>query len=208
MTIVHFARHGETVWHVENRYTGITDVALTARGLEQANRLARWATRQPIRRVMSSHLSRAVRTAEPSARALGLPLERDARFGEANFGRAEGRTSAEIRAEDSKGWADFVASPALRPLGGGESGSRVVTRMCLALGDVLAEGAETLVVAHSTALRETFCHLLGAPIDEYRRKFPSLGNCSITSFELPNSARTFDDLAATGVMIEFDRPTV
>ena len=28
MTILHLVRHGETVWHAENRYAGVSDVAL------------------------------------------------------------------------------------------------------------------------------------------------------------------------------------
>ena len=30
MITVHLLRHGETIWHAENRYAGVSDVALTA----------------------------------------------------------------------------------------------------------------------------------------------------------------------------------
>ncbi|WP_208635460.1 histidine phosphatase family protein, partial [Streptomyces griseus] len=36
-------RHGETEWHAENRYAGVTDVALTPRGTAQDPRAAAWA---------------------------------------------------------------------------------------------------------------------------------------------------------------------
>ena len=32
MTDLVLVRHGETVWHAENRYAGVSDVALTPRG--------------------------------------------------------------------------------------------------------------------------------------------------------------------------------
>ena len=44
MTDLVLVRHGETVWHAENRYAGVSDVALTPRGaIEQAGQLAAWA---------------------------------------------------------------------------------------------------------------------------------------------------------------------
>ena len=33
MTYLVLVRHGQTVWHAENRYAGFSDVALTTRGL-------------------------------------------------------------------------------------------------------------------------------------------------------------------------------
>jgi len=36
MTYLVLVRHGETVWHAEDRDAGVSDIALTTRGLEQA----------------------------------------------------------------------------------------------------------------------------------------------------------------------------
>ena len=41
VTRIVLVRHGETAWHAENRYAGRSDVALTPRGREQAERLGR-----------------------------------------------------------------------------------------------------------------------------------------------------------------------
>ena len=41
MKKLYFARHGQTVWNAENKICGITDVALTALGHEQAEELGR-----------------------------------------------------------------------------------------------------------------------------------------------------------------------
>ena len=41
MQNVYFTRHGETVWNVENKICGVTDIALTDRGREQARALGR-----------------------------------------------------------------------------------------------------------------------------------------------------------------------
>jgi broad specificity phosphatase PhoE len=51
------------------------DPALTARGREQAERLAAWLALEPIDVVLTSPQRRAVETAEPIARAHGLQVE-------------------------------------------------------------------------------------------------------------------------------------
>lgn len=183
MTTVHLVRHGETTWHAENRYAGSTDVALTPRGREQGAVLARWAAQQPIERVLSSDLTRAVETARPCADALGVPLEVEPRLREVHFGDAEGMTAAEMDAAFPDQRARFVAAPATRPLPGGEAGADAVARAA----DVLAGlgGGVVLLVAHTTLCRLLLCHLLGLPLDDYRRRFPSLLNGAVTTVRLP-----------------------
>lgn len=40
MGFFYFARHGQTVWNVENKICGATDIALTEKGHQQAEELA------------------------------------------------------------------------------------------------------------------------------------------------------------------------
>lgn len=186
MTIVHLARHGETIWHEGDRYAGRSDVALTDRGRDQARALGRWASARPISTVASSDLSRARESARPCAEQLGHAIVVDARLREADYGAAEGLTSAEIRARWPLAWASFEAVPASNPLPGGEPGRAVVERVCAAISDLTVQAAsgELLVVAHNTALRLWLCHTLGIPIDAYRRSFPRLENCAVVTGSL------------------------
>ncbi|MBI0382368.1 histidine phosphatase family protein, partial [Streptomyces albiflaviniger] len=69
MTDFVLVRHGETVWHAENRYAGRTDVPLTEHGHQQAAELGAWAAGRRLDAVLSSPLSRARLTAEPAAAA-------------------------------------------------------------------------------------------------------------------------------------------
>ena len=73
MTNIILCRHGETVWHAENRYAGISDIDLTPRGHDQAAQLANWAQTAGLSAIYTSTLSRAQATAEASAKATGLP---------------------------------------------------------------------------------------------------------------------------------------
>ena len=74
MTYLVLVRHGETVWHAENRYAGISDIALTTRGLEQAAQLAAWARTARLSAVWASTLSRAQLTAAACAEVAGTPM--------------------------------------------------------------------------------------------------------------------------------------
>ncbi|MBC7273166.1 MAG: histidine phosphatase family protein, partial [Streptomyces sp.] len=97
-TTLLLARHGQSVWHAENRYAGVSDIPLTETGRAQAEALGRWVEARPVAAVWTSPLARAVETAEPVCRALGLAAHRDAGLRECDFGVAEGRTLAEFAA--------------------------------------------------------------------------------------------------------------
>ncbi|TCP57116.1 putative phosphoglycerate mutase [Tamaricihabitans halophyticus] len=177
------ARHGETVWHAENRYAGSSDVALTERGRSQAEQLGRWAAGQPITQVLCSPLSRAARTAEPAALSLGLPLRTDARLVEVDFGDAEGITRAEMAERFPDELSDWLAAPAARALPGGERGVAALDRVWPLITELAARPGTTLVVAHGTLLRLVLCRLFDLPLDAYRRLFPSLRNTALTTVE-------------------------
>ncbi|NLU68676.1 histidine phosphatase family protein [Streptomyces sp. HNM0574] len=179
-------RHGETVWHAENRYAGRTDVALTPRGLEQAEALGAWAARQRIDAVLCSPLSRARRTAAPAARALGLDPRVDERLYELDFGRGEGLTRAEMREAFPERLAAFLDDPAGCHLPDGEDPSAAAARAAACLRETAGPlpGGRVLVVAHSTLLRLLLCRELGIPPRDYRRRFPRLDNGALTELRL------------------------
>ena len=186
MTDLVLVRHGETVWHAENRYAGVTDVALTPRGEEQAVRLASWARTAGLVAVWSSPLSRARRTAQVCAVAADLPLDVDARLRELDFGEGEGLTSTEMTARFPDARAAFLTDPVVHPLPGGEDPVAAAQRFTECVQEIAEKhhDGRVLVVAHSSAIRLALCHLIGVPLAEYRRLFPSLRNCALTELRL------------------------
>ena len=62
---LYFVRHGETVWNVENKICGATDIALTDRGHEQAIATGEELVRQGVHidKILYSPLIRAAETA-------------------------------------------------------------------------------------------------------------------------------------------------
>lgn len=186
MTRIVLVRHGETVWHSENRYAGQTDIALTETGRAQAAQLAMWAKEQKFDAVWSSPLSRARETAQPSADALSVPLQVEERLTELDFGAAEGLTASEMRQRFPDERRAFECDPGANPLPGGESPSAAAMRGEEGLRAIASRSPEgrVLVVAHSTLLRLILCRLMGVPLSQYRILFPHFDNCAITEISL------------------------
>lgn len=178
MTRIVLVRHGETIWHAENRYAGRSDVPLTPKGLQQAQELAAWAPGAGLAAVWSSTLSRAVCTARPAAEAAGIPLNLDERLVELDFGQGEGLTEAEMEARFPAERAAFVRDPVQHYLPGGEDPVRASDRGVAALRDIAAAapGGRILLVAHNTLMRLVLCRLLSIPLSSYRTVVAHLAN--------------------------------
>lgn len=199
MTELVLVRHGETVWHAENRYAGSTDIPLTERGAEQALRLAEWARGAGLTALWSSPASRAILTAEPVAETTGLVPEVDPRLRELDFGEGEGRTVEEMARDFPAALEAFRRDPVTAHLPGGEDPRAAVDRALDCFREIAAgePDGRVLVVAHTTVLRLVLCHLLGIPLRDYRRVFPYLRNTGLTV------VRFGDDGAA---LLEFNSP--
>jgi probable phosphoglycerate mutase len=181
------ARHGQTVWHAENRYAGVSDVPLDDTGRAQIAALAAWVRTHPHDVVVCSPVPRARETAAPVAAALGVEPEVVPDLREVDFGIAEGRTLRELRASHPEAAAAFVADPVRHPFPGAEPPAAAAERVLGALRAVADRhrGAAVLVVAHNTALRLALCAWLGIPLAHYRDVLPRLDNAAVTRLRVP-----------------------
>ena len=195
VTTLLLARHGQTVWHAENRYAGgDSDIDLTPTGVEQARLLAAYARDRGVDAVVASPVRRARETAAPAGAALGVPVTVVEDLREVRFGIVEGRTLDEVAREEPDGAAlvdRFRADPVAHPFPGAEPVADAADRCVRALrtiaaGAVAADapGATVLVVAHNTLLRLALCALLGVPVARYRHVFPRLDNAAVTEIRL------------------------
>ncbi|MGO2746984.1 histidine phosphatase family protein [Microbacterium sp.] len=210
MITLHFIRHGETVWHAENRYAGASDIELTERGKAQARLLAPWAEAASIDVLATSDLRRAVETGAVVAQAGGVAAVIDPRLREVSFGEAEGLTRTEMQEKFPGALAAFLEAPASSPLPEGEFGAHAADRGLESIVELMQTGSERVtiaVVAHTTLIRLILCRTLGIPLDEYRRKFPSLGNATITTLSLPWVSAA-EDLVAAGALLQYNAPAV
>jgi len=136
LPVLHLARHGETAWSLSGQHTGRTDLPLTANGELQAHRLGARLRGRPFSRVFTSPLQRAARTCELAG--YGAAAELDADLLEWDYGRYEGRRSAEIHLERPD-WDLFRdgCPDGETPAEVGARADRVVQRVRAVGGDVL-----------------------------------------------------------------------
>ena len=87
MGYFYFARHGQTVWNVENKICGATDIELTEKGHEQAKELGEEILKQEIHidEILYSPLVRAADTAKHVSEITGIPARMEPRLKEQNF---------------------------------------------------------------------------------------------------------------------------
>lgn len=196
MSTLILLRHGQSVWNLENLFTGWVDVDLTEKGEREAVRGGELLLAAGVLPavVHTSLQQRAIRTAELSLRACDrqwIPVRRSWRLNERHYGSLQGKDKKEITelhgAEKVKVWRrsfdvpppplDWDASADPRYA---ELPSDVIPRSeCLA--DVaermlpywydgvvpdLVGGRVTLLAAHGNSLRALAMHLEGLTTDE------------------------------------------
>jgi glucosyl-3-phosphoglycerate phosphatase len=166
-------RHGQTIWNLEHRFQGQTDIPLDETGEAQADYASRrLATLRP-NAIVSSDLIRAQSTAAPLARLTGLAVTLDKDLRERFGGDWEGLNDEEIAER-------YPAERATWNPPNGESTVAVADRVRAALGRVaasLAAGQLAVVVSHGAALRLGMERLLGLPEEAFGALGP-LSNCS------------------------------
>jgi len=106
-------RHGQSIWNLENLFTGWIDVDLSAQGLEEAKEAGRLLKAEgiPFDLAFTSVLKRAIRTLWITLDELDmmwLPVERSWRLNERHYGALQGldkaQTVARHGAEQVKIW--------------------------------------------------------------------------------------------------------
>ncbi|GAA3470215.1 histidine phosphatase family protein [Nonomuraea roseola] len=171
-------RHGQTLWNVEHRFQGHTDIPLDETGVAQAARAASLLAALRPTMIVSSDLRRANDTALALARLVGLDVSVDKDFRERGGGAWEGLTREEIA---SRWPAEYVAWEAPD----GEPVPDVADRVGAALrrwAGQLDDDGLLVVASHGAALRLGIAHLLGLP-QELWSALGGLGNCSWSVLE-------------------------
>ena len=126
MTKLVLLRHGESAWNKENRFTGWTDVDLTARGVDEAREAGRLLKEGGylFDVAYTSVLKRAIRTLWITLDVLDLmwiPVAKSWRLNERHYGALQGLNKAETAARHGEAQTEIwrrsydVPPPAIAP---------------------------------------------------------------------------------------------
>ena len=174
---LYLTRHGQTVWNVEKKICGATDVALTELGCEQAKELGRKLREQglPIDEILYSPLIRAADTARYISEATGIPCRMEPRLKEMSFGKFEGMLKGADGFQEAKAhFFDHYDS--------GESIAEFCQRVYNLLDEIQAEGENKtyLLVAHTGVARVVHSYFYDMGNEEFA-KF-ALKNCEVREY--------------------------
>jgi 2,3-bisphosphoglycerate-dependent phosphoglycerate mutase len=180
MPLLVLVRHGQSAWNLENRFTGETDIPLTALGREEARLAGTKLKDIPFTHGFTSVLQRAIDTMTlllEEARQTQLPVTRNRALNERNYGQLQGLNKAEVAKKYGDGQvAIWRRSYATRPPGGeslADTAARVIPYYQTVIEPLLKEKQNILIVAHGNSLRSLVMFL------------EHIGEEAIADFDLP-----------------------
>ena len=186
-TKLFLVRHGQSAGNAEGRFGGHGATPLSDLGFEQARVTAEALSRENINAIYSSDLLRAVQTAEPLSKLVGIPVETSQGFRERNVGVLEGLTFDESKQEYPNDYYALVNRNIHHVITKGESYSNLLDRITIELRNLLRKhrGERIAVFTHTGALCFMTLHLLGA-IHRNTKQTPWIitSNCGINRFEI------------------------
>ena len=150
---VFLIRHGETIWSLDGRHTGTTDIPLTDNGRRLAERLRPILAKHTFRLALCSPMLRARETCELAG--FGDAAVTDSDLVEWNYGEYEGVTTTQIR-EVAPGWVLFRdGCPA------GETPEQVAARVDRVIVRSRAIDGDVVLFAHGHVLRVLAARWIG-----------------------------------------------
>jgi broad specificity phosphatase PhoE len=184
MTELILARHGQTAWNVEEVFRGRIDVELNQTGIKQAELLAEYLSGLKIEAVYSSPLKRALKTAEVVARRQRLEVAVSPGLIDGDFGQWQGLSLREVKDKYKKLYKQWVDSPQLVKIPGGESLDGVRERALKVVNEVIARhSGQVVLVAHRVVNKVLICALLGLDNSHFWNIRQDVGGTTVFHYE-------------------------
>jgi broad specificity phosphatase PhoE len=156
------------------------DRPLSARGRQEAQKLAGWFAEKKLSAIYISGYQRTRQTIQPVAEYFHLVPTVDERLNEIDNGMVDEMTGEEFRMAWPEEWQVFKAHQADFRFPGGETGAEAQSRIVDFVAEKLHQhrGETILAVSHDVLIRLWMCHLLGLPV--YQRDRFQVDLCGLT----------------------------
>ncbi len=171
MIKIYIARHGETAWNAEGKIQGRSDPDLTPQGVAQSLALLEQLKDRPLSAIYTSTLQRSVRTAQPIATFLSLPIQKRPELDEMAFGMMEGVQVSSFNERLKGEWERFKEDRFTYRIPGAENFTDVANRLKPFKEKILRDhaGQEILIIGHMIVNRFLIGMLLEHPLEEIQR---------------------------------------
>ena len=174
----YFTRHGQTIWNVENKICGATDIALTELGHQQAIETGKMLLKQGIQadEILYSPLIRAAETARHISEITGIPGRMEPRLKEQNYGKWESTARDGLAFKKAK--EDFCCR-----YEGGESMLQLAQRIYNLLDEIKEEADRKtyILVAHNGIARVVNSYFYEMTNQEYAAF--GVKNCAVVRYD-------------------------
>lgn len=166
MAKLFLVRHGQSLWNLENRFTGWHDIDITEAGIEEAKKAGDVLINERIDIAFTSVLIRAKHTLNLILNEIGkpdIPVIMDKALNERSYGNLEGLNKAEttLKYGDEQVHTWRRSYDVVPP--GGESlkdtYNRVIPYFEKEIVPFLKKGENVLIVAHGNSLRSLIMYL-------------------------------------------------
>ncbi|WES98883.1 2,3-bisphosphoglycerate-dependent phosphoglycerate mutase [Chryseobacterium arthrosphaerae] len=166
MAKLFLVRHGQSLWNLENRFTGWQDIDITEVGIEEARKAGIALKKERIDIAFTSALIRAQHTLNLILEETGnthIPVVTDKALNERSYGNLEGLNKVEtaLKYGDEQVHTWRRSYDVVPP--GGESlkdtYNRVIPYFEAQIVPPLRQGKNVLVVAHGNSLRALIMYL-------------------------------------------------
>ncbi len=165
MSTLVLVRHGQSLWNMQNRFTGWVDVPLTAKGEAEARRGGELLAGRTFDVAYTSVLQRAMHTCDLLMESAGItaPIIRNQALNERAYGDLEGLDKAETAAQYGDEQVHIWRRSYDIPPPNGESlkdtAARTLPFFDRAIMGDLRHGRDVLVVAHGNSNRSIVMQL-------------------------------------------------
>jgi 2,3-bisphosphoglycerate-dependent phosphoglycerate mutase len=165
MPTLALVRHGQSLWNLENRFTGWVDVPLTSRGEDEARRAGERLSDMSFDVAYTSALVRAQETLRLIQETAGfsLPVIRDQALNERHYGDLQGLNKADTAArygdEQVHIWRRSFATPPPNGEALKDTAARTLPFFERAILGDIRQGKDVLVVAHGNSNRSIVMQL-------------------------------------------------
>lgn len=156
---------------MEGRIQGRSDPDLSPQGVTQSLALLEQLKDQPISAIYTSTLQRSIRTAQPIAAFLNLPIQKQPELDEIAFGMMEGVQVLSLTEELKREWERFKENRFTYRIPGAENFTDVATRLKPFKEKILRDhrGREILIIGHMIVNRFLIGMLLEYPLEQIQR---------------------------------------
>jgi probable phosphoglycerate mutase len=172
---VFYVRHGETLWSLAQRHTGVTNIPLTPHGERQARALKVWFDRLSLAHVWTSPRLRARETCALAGCAAMAQIDPD--LAEWDYGDYEGLRSTEI-CKSRPGWRLFGDG-----CPHGETPAEIAARIDGVIARIRALGEDVALFSHGQFGAAFAARWIGLPVREAQHLALGPASISVLSFD-------------------------